>query len=153
MNNSDVTSFAAGLRGAIASASDPRARCPGFDTRSCHILLFLLPLIQETARCPGFDIRSCHILLFILPLIKKGSFSYRRKYVHEVPVNCLRGLSLPRKNVVRTTGHYGMTIAIYHGRTTTTQQQQRPFVTHVMYSAVIYVHPTLSDRPNMTIAV
>ena len=34
-------------RGAVGSVSDSRARCPGFDTRSGHILLFLLLLIQE----------------------------------------------------------------------------------------------------------
>ena len=37
----------AGPRGAVDSASDSRARGPGFDTRSGHILSFLLPLIQE----------------------------------------------------------------------------------------------------------
>ena len=34
-------------RSALGSASDLRARGPGFDTRSVHILSFLLPLIQE----------------------------------------------------------------------------------------------------------
>ena len=37
----------AGPRSAIGSASDSRARGPGFDTRSGHILSFLLPLVQE----------------------------------------------------------------------------------------------------------
>ena len=32
----------------VGSASDSRARCHGFDTRSGHILSFLLPLIQES---------------------------------------------------------------------------------------------------------
>ena len=32
---------------AVSSMSDSRARGPGFNTRSSHILLFLLPLIQE----------------------------------------------------------------------------------------------------------
>ena len=32
---------------AVGSASDSRAKGPGFDTRSEHILSFLLPLIQE----------------------------------------------------------------------------------------------------------
>ena len=31
----------------VGSASDSRARGPGFDTRPGHILLFLFPLIQE----------------------------------------------------------------------------------------------------------
>ena len=38
---------AAGPRSAVGSASDSRARGPGFDTLSGHKLSFLLPLIQE----------------------------------------------------------------------------------------------------------
>ena len=37
----------AGPRSAVGSASDSRARGSGFNTRSGHILSFLLPLIQE----------------------------------------------------------------------------------------------------------
>ena len=37
----------AGPRSAVGSASDSRARGPEFDTRSGHIILFLLPLIKE----------------------------------------------------------------------------------------------------------
>ena len=33
--------------GTVSIVSDLRARGPGFDTRSGHILSFLLPLIQE----------------------------------------------------------------------------------------------------------
>ena len=51
--------------------------------------------------------------------------SYWRKYVYEVLVNCLGGLSLPRKSVVRLTDHPDMTLDVYHGRKTTTQQQQQ----------------------------
>ena len=36
-----------GLHSAVGSSSDSRARGSGYDTLSCHILLFLLPLIQE----------------------------------------------------------------------------------------------------------
>ena len=39
--------LSAGPRCAVGSASDSRARGLGFDTRSGHILSFLLPLIQE----------------------------------------------------------------------------------------------------------
>ena len=39
--------YVAGPRSAVGSTSDPKARGPGFDTRSGHILPFLLPLIQE----------------------------------------------------------------------------------------------------------
>ena len=37
----------AGPRSAVGSASDSKARGPGFDTRSDHLISFLLPLIQE----------------------------------------------------------------------------------------------------------
>ena len=37
----------AGPRSAVGSASDSRAKGLGFNTRSGHILSFLLPLVQE----------------------------------------------------------------------------------------------------------
>ena len=49
--------------------------------------------------------------------------SYWRKYVHEVLVNHLEGLSLPRKSMVRLTDRPAMTLDVYRGRKTTTQQQ------------------------------
>ena len=49
--------------------------------------------------------------------------SYWRKYVHEVLVNRLGGLSLPRKSGVRLTDRPDMTLDVYHGRKTTMQQQ------------------------------
>ena len=49
--------------------------------------------------------------------------SYWRKYVHEVLVNRLGGLSLPRKSVVRLTDRPDMTLDVYRGRKTTIQQQ------------------------------
>ena len=42
-------------------------------------------------------------------------------YVHEELVNCLGGLSLPRKSVVRLTDRPDMTLDIYRGRKTTMQ--------------------------------
>ena len=45
--------------------------------------------------------------------------SYWRKYVHEVLVNRLGGLSLPRKSVVRLTDRPDMTLDVYRGRKTT----------------------------------
>ena len=44
--------------------------------------------------------------------------------MHEVLVNRLGGLSLPRKSVVRLTGRPDMTLDVYRGRKTTIQQQQ-----------------------------
>ena len=46
--------------------------------------------------------------------------------MHEVLVNRLGGLSLPRKSVVRLTDRPDMTLDVYHGRKTTVQQQQQP---------------------------
>ena len=53
---------------------------------------------------------------------RRAVVSYWRKYVHEVLVNRLGGLSLPRKSVVRLTDRPDMTLDVYHGRKTTLQQ-------------------------------
>ena len=45
--------------------------------------------------------------------------------MHEVLVNRLGGLSLPRKNVVRLTDRPDMTLDVYRGRKTAMQQQQQ----------------------------
>ena len=50
--------------------------------------------------------------------------SYWRKYVPKVLVNRLGGLSLPRKSMVKLTDHPDMTLDVYPGRKTITQQQQ-----------------------------
>ena len=55
---------------------------------------------------------------------RRAVVSYWRKYVHEVLVNRLGGLSLPRKSVVRLTDRPDMTLDVYCGRKTTNQQQQ-----------------------------
>ena len=53
--------------------------------------------------------------------------------MHEVLVNRLRGLSLLRKSVVRLTDLLDMTLDVYRGRKTTTQQQQQ-FTHSLTYS-------------------
>ena len=45
--------------------------------------------------------------------------------MHEVLVNRLGGLSLPRKSVVRLTDRPDMTLDVYRGHKTTMQQQQQ----------------------------
>ena len=45
--------------------------------------------------------------------------------MHEVQVNRLGGLGLPRKSVVRLTDRPDMTLDVYRGRKTTMQQQQK----------------------------
>ena len=47
---------------------------------------------------------------------RRAVVSYWRKYVHEVLVNRLGGLSLPRKSVVRLTDRPDMTLDAYRGR-------------------------------------
>ena len=44
---------------------------------------------------------------------RRAVVSYWRKYVHEVLVNRLGGLSLPRKSVVRLTDRPDMTLDVY----------------------------------------
>ena len=51
---------------------------------------------------------------------RRAFVSYWRKYVHEVLVNRLGGLSLPR-----LTDRPDMTLDVYHGHKTTIQQQQQ----------------------------
>ena len=48
---------------------------------------------------------------------------YWQKNVHEVLVKGLGGQSLPRKSVVRLTDRPDVTLDVYRGRKTTTQQQ------------------------------
>ena len=52
---------------------------------------------------------------------RRAVVSYWRRYVHEVLVNRLGGLSLPRKSVVRLTDRPDMTLDVYRGRKTTMQ--------------------------------
>ena len=52
---------------------------------------------------------------------RRAVVSYWRKYVHEVLVNRLGGLSLPRKSVVRLSDRPDMTLDVYRGRKTTIQ--------------------------------
>ena len=56
---------------------------------------------------------------------RRAVVSYWRKYVHEVLVNRLGGLSLPRKSVVRLTDRPDMTLDVYRGRKTTKQHNMR----------------------------
>ena len=61
---------------------------------------------------------------FSFRFFKKGSCQLLGKYVHEVLVNRLGGLSLPGKSVVRLTDRPDMTLDVYRGRKTTIQLQQ-----------------------------
>ena len=59
------------------------------------------------------------------PFSRRAVVSYWRKYVHEVLVNRLGGLSLPRKSVVRLTDRPNMTLDVYRGRKTTKQKKKK----------------------------
>ena len=76
----------------------------------------------------GSDIDMCSTKYFLFDhpsaFSRRAVVSYWRKNVHELLVNRLGGLSLPRKSVVRLTDRPDMTIDVYRGRKTTMQQQQ-----------------------------
>ena len=58
--------------------------------------------------------------------------------MHEVLVNHLGGLRLPRKSVVRLTDRLDMTLDVYRGRKTTMQQQQH--ITSVRVVFCVQMH-------------
>ena len=76
----------------------------------CMALLQQVPVWQHTFVSPS-------------AFSRRAVVSYWRKYVHEVLVNRLGGLSLPRKSVVRLTDHPDMTSDVYRGRKTTIKQK------------------------------
>ena len=68
--------------------------------------------------------------------------------MHEVLVNPLGGLSLPRKSVVRLTDRPDMTLDVYHGRKTTMQQQQQLVLDlrKVLRAKFLSLKPDMSTR-------
>ena len=66
-------------------------------------------------------VTSQHAFVSPSAFSRRAVVSYWRKYVHEVLVNRLGGLSLPRKSVVRLTDRPDMTLDVYRGRKTTIQ--------------------------------
>ena len=59
--------------------------------------------------------------------------------MHEVLVNRLGGLSLPRKSVVRLTDRPDMTLDVYRGRKTTIQIQNTYLLPSFHVTNVVYV--------------
>ena len=57
--------------------------------------------------------------------------------MHEVLVNRLGGLSLPRKSVVRLTDRPDMTLDVYRGRKTTMQKQQQKLKKKLISSPIL----------------
>ena len=61
--------------------------------------------------------------------------------MHEVLVNRLGGLSLPRKSVVRLTDRPDMTLDVYRGRKTTMQQLLN-IDNNFLQSMVYHIYPS-----------
>ena len=70
-------------------------------------------MYDSRARGPGFNTQSCHILSFLFLLIQEGCLLL--KYVHLVLVYPVGRLSLPGNCVVRLADLPDMTIAVYRG--------------------------------------
>ena len=66
--------------------------------------------------------------------------------MHEVLVNRLGGLSLPRKSVVRLTDRPNMTLDVYRGRKTTIQPTNRMIKNSFKRCFLIYLRPLSSVR-------
>ena len=64
--------------------------------------------------------------------------------MHEILVNRLGGLSLPRKSVVRLNDRPDMTLDVYRGRKTTMQQQQQqqPYFAFIIVLTLIMLSKT-----------
>ena len=84
-----------------------------------------------------------HTFDFPSAFSRRAVVSYWRKYVPEVLVNRLEGLSLPRKSVVRLTDRPGMTLDVYRGRKTTTTATTTMFfpskVLYIQDNQIIFV--------------
>ena len=105
-----------------------------------HSLLEALdPVVQDIIKLPGRVAQSVGHLTrksgvlgsipglatyfrFSFRFSRRAVVSYWRKYVHEVLLNRLGGLSLPRKSVVRLTDRPDVTLDVYSGRKTIMQQ-------------------------------
>ena len=70
--------------------------------------------------------------------------------MHEVLVNRLGGLSLPRKSVVRLTDRPDMTLDVYRGRKTTLQQYYEGVV---LQSVLAMVLPNFQCRGVLLISI
>ena len=88
----------------------------------------------ESSVCLGIGVNIYYVTTVSFPVwqhtfvspsafSRRAVVSYWRKYVHEVLVNRIGGLSLPRKSVVWLTDRPDVTLDVYRGRKTTIQQQ------------------------------
>ena len=105
----------------LISLNDPSGRAVLLRCANTLSYIHGLSGSYDTDRYPVWHYTSVSPFAFS----RREVFSYWRKYVHEVLVNRLGGLSLPRKSVVRLTDRPDMTLDVYRGRKTTMQQQQK----------------------------
>ena len=90
----------------------------------------------RVAQSVGHLTRKSGVLGSIPGLATYFRFSFRffkKGSCHELLVNRLGGLSLPRKSVVRLTDRPDMTLDVYRGRKTTIQQQHMFFFSYLLY--------------------
>ena len=100
----------------------------------CFVYIFKVNRPGRVAQLVGHLTRKSEVLgsipvwphTFVSPSAdsRRAVVSYWRKYVNEVLVNHLGGLSLSRKSVVMLTDRGDMALDVYRGRKTTTTQQQ-----------------------------
>ena len=118
-----------------------------------HRLIHPIRALSYSRHLTGASIFYGHIS-FLVYIYSPSAFSrravvsYWRKYVHEVLVNRLGGLSLPRKSVVRLTDRPDMTIDVYRGRKTTMQCNAIVYIcSSVAYSVTLHlIHLTEEVR-------
>ena len=72
----------------------------------------------DRVRCPV----QPHTFVSPSAELRRVVASYWRTYVHEVLVNRLVGLNLPRKSMGRLTARHDNTLDVYRGRKTTTRR-------------------------------
>ena len=72
--------------------------------------------------------------------------------MHEVLVNRLGGLSLPRKSVVRLTDRPDMTLDVYRGHKTTMQQQQQQLSWMMLFQNGVYFERKTIAPPGSILA-
>ena len=94
---------------------------------------------------------SIHTFVSPSAFSRRAVVSYWRKYVHEVLVNRLGGLRLPRKSVVRLIDCPNMTLDVYRGRNTTIQQQQFNMKVSCVFSLELPHHGNSTDYLQDTI--
>ena len=88
---------------------------------------------------------------FSFRFFKKAVVSFWRKYVHEVLVNRLGGLSQPMKSVVRLTDRPDMTLDVHCGRKTTMQQIEGISKSILLNSILNYAILSISNVRNVMI--